>query len=134
SHTTSGVHKYDRYFHHGLYRSGWTYEGRAIGSPFFTPDPDGEGFLNNKFRAHHIGIGGQWPNLVHTIPYKLLLSFARNDGTYALRYRPKQNVFYGLLDVGLLRTTIDLNVQAGVELNNTASPKFGAGVHLVYKL
>ena len=134
SHTTSGVHKYDRYFHHGIYRSGWTYEGRVIGSPFFTPDPSGEGFLNNKFRAHHIGIGGQWPNLIHTIPYKLLLSFARNDGTYALRYRPKQNVFYGLLDVGLLRTTIDLNVQAGVELNNTASPKFGAGVHLVYKL
>ena len=134
SHTTSGVHKYDNYLNNGTYMSGWTYEGRTIGAPFFLENENGVGIANNKFKAHHIGIGGQLSNFFNTFPYRLLMSFARNDGRYNLRYRPKQNVFHGLFDVGILRTTIDLNVQAGVELNNTASPKFGAGVHLVYKL
>ena len=134
SYTTLGNHKYDEYFNNGVYRSGWTYHQRTIGSPFFIPNDNGVGIRNNKFTAHHLGIGGQISNYFNSYPYRLLLSYARNDGRYVARFRPKQDVFYGLFDIKLLQSAFDVNVQLGVEYNSYASPIYGAGVHLVYKL
>src|SRR5690606_28161701 len=46
----------DNYFNDGIYNSGWTYENRVLGAPFFTVDPEGEGIINNRFSVHHLGI------------------------------------------------------------------------------
>ncbi|WP_424495035.1 capsule assembly Wzi family protein [Salinimicrobium sp. GXAS 041] len=134
SYKTLGVHKYDNYFNNGIYASGWTYNGKTIGSPFFIPNENGIGIRNNKFTAHHIGIGGQISNYFNIYPYKLLLSYSRNDGRYHDRFRPKQDVFYGFLDVRLLQMTFDVNLQLGIEYNSFTSPSYGGGVHVVYKL
>ncbi len=134
SYQTLGIHKYDNYFNNGVYNSGWTYNQRTIGSPFFIPNNNGVGIRNNKFTAHHLGIGGQFSNYFNNYPYRFLLSYSRNDGTYFNRYRPKQDVFYGFFDLRLLQTSFDVNVQLGVEYNNYNSPIYGGGVHLVYKL
>ena len=139
SYTTTGVHKHDDYFNNGNYRSGWTYERRVIGAPFFTVNPDPENLIaiiNNKFAAHHIGIGGQIGNYFNVFPYRLLLSYAHNDGRYNRRYRPlKQNVFYGLFDLRLLdENAISIDLQLGLELNSYTVPVYGAGVHLSYIL
>lgn len=74
----------DNYFNHGEYRSGWTYYGRTIGSPFLTPneaDADGitYGIYNSRLIAHHIGICGDLPL---DIRYKLRFSYSQNYGTY----------------------------------------------------
>ncbi|GHA46060.1 hypothetical protein GCM10007103_28910 [Salinimicrobium marinum] len=134
SYTASGFHKYDNYFNSNTYRSGWTYKNRVIGTPFFTGDSNENGIINNKFTAHHIGISGELGNYFQKYPYKLLLSYAKNEGVYSKRYSPEENVFYGLFDINLLQKTIHLNFQSGVEFNNTAPPNFGAGIRLMYKL
>ena len=134
SYTASGFHKYDNYFNNGTYQSGWTYEGRVLGSPFFTPDPEGSGIINNKFTAHHIGFSGVVGNYFRTYPYKLLISYAHNDGRYSRRFRPQQEVLYGLLDVLVLDTILHLNLQAGFEINSTSAPVYGAGMKVSYKI
>ena len=114
--------------------SGWTSNKMVIGAPFFTVDPDGEGIINNKFTAHHLGIGGEIGNAINSYPYKLLLSYARNDGLYKRRYRPIQNVFYLLTDVQLIQNDLELHVQLGADWNSYTSPVYGLGLEMKYKL
>lgn len=83
----------DNYFNNGEYRSGWTYFGRPIGLPLFFPagtrdgswNPSQEvlGVENNRIRAHHLGISGQ---LFRYMPYKLLLTYSQNYGTFGNPY------------------------------------------------
>jgi hypothetical protein len=133
SNTTTGIHKFDDYLNNSGYRSGWTYENRVLGAPFFTVDPDGEGIINNKFLAHHLGIGGQISNSFASYPYKVLLSYARNDGRYPRRFRPKQDVAYIYSEFGLMRSWIHLDLQFGAEYNSYASPTYGVGVQARYR-
>lgn len=130
SHTTSGIHKYDRYLTHSTYRSDFTYFGRVMGSPFFTEDPDGQGIINNKFTAHHLGIGGQYSTFFNTYPYKILLSYAKNDGTYGEPYSQTQDVGYIHSELGLFRGILDLDVHLGVEYNTFSSPLYGIGLQV----
>ena len=55
----------DNYFNNGIYKSGWTYHGNTIGSPYFTPKPiDDSGITSgviegdNRFAAINIGANG----------------------------------------------------------------------------
>jgi len=133
SHTTTGRHGADNYFNNSTYRSGWTYERRVLGAPFFTPDPEGDWFPNNKFTAHHLGIGGRLLNNTFSYPYKLLLSYARNDGRYTRPFVPKQDVAYIYSEIGLLRNWMNLDLQVGAEYDSYASPVYGVGVQARYQ-
>ena len=78
----------DNYFNNGEYRSGWTYYGRTIGLPLFYPNaPDESGITlgvrNNRLKAHHIGLAGK---LFRKAPYKLMLTYSKNYGTYSEPY------------------------------------------------
>ena len=83
----------DNYFNNGQYKSGWTYFGRTIGYPLFFPAGTKDntwsdlhivkGVENNRLRAHHIGISGK---LFRKAPYRLLLTYSRNYGTYTHQY------------------------------------------------
>lgn len=87
--TTGG----DNYFNNGEYRSGWTYHGHTIGTPLFYPCGTragswtsasvSAGVENNRIRAHHLGLSGK---LFNKHPYKLMLTYSRNYGTYSLPY------------------------------------------------
>ncbi|EHQ02357.1 capsule assembly Wzi family protein [Gillisia limnaea] len=118
------------YFNNRIYSSGWTYENRVLGSPFFTVSPGGEGIVNNSFIAHHIGIGGQFSDYFNVFPYRLLLSYRSNEGTLLKPYISIEQAFYLYSDFGVLRNFIDLDIQAGLELTSDASPIFGIGVKL----
>ena len=41
------------------------------------------GVENNRIRAHHLGVGGR---LFRVHPYRLMLTYSRNYGTYAVPY------------------------------------------------
>jgi hypothetical protein len=85
----------DNYYNNYLYRSGWTFQDRILGTPlFFTKarmqnympgftDPDINRFdfniINNRIVAHHLGIKGR---INPQIEYKFLATFSRNHGTY----------------------------------------------------
>lgn len=134
SHTTSGSHKYDDYFNQQVYLSGWTYENRIIGAPFFTADPDGNGIINNKFTAHHLGVSGQLGSVSNSLPYKMLLSFSRSDGTYKYPYIPNRDMLAFLWEMKFFEGFADISAQGGAEFNSSTGPEFGLGVHLKMEL
>ncbi|HHP7238178.1 capsule assembly Wzi family protein [Longibacter sp.] len=71
----------DTYYNNSLYRSGWTFEGRVLGSPLLLPNDRGPGVSNNIVIAHHIGIGGRLPGKVD---YRLRATYSRNYGAQSV--------------------------------------------------
>ena len=84
----------DNYYNNAIYKSGWTYQDRIIGTPLFYTlsrtrlyipgfeEPDLYKFnfniVNNRVVAHHIGFMGS----IRQLSYKLLSTFTNNLGTY----------------------------------------------------
>lgn len=74
----------DTYYHHSLYRGGWTYQGRTLGTPLLTtpattPGIDSRipGIANSIVVAHHVGLEGRLPA---GLAYRLLGTYSRNYG------------------------------------------------------
>lgn len=119
----------DNYFNHPTYASGWTYENRVIGSPLFTVNPEGEGIINNKFTAHHIGVGGQPHTYFETYPYRFLFTFARNEGTFAKGYEEVQNVYSLFYEQRVYEGFLDFSFQAGMEFT-PEEDYYGLGIQV----
>ena len=117
----------DNYFNDGIYTSGWTYENRVLGAPFFTVDPEGEGIINNRFSVHHLGIGGQPHNYFNTYPVRFLFSYARNEGTYAKEFEEVQHVYSLFYEQRVYEGFLDVSFQAGAEFHPEEGI-FGLGV------
>lgn len=130
SHTINAIHKWDNYFTHGVYKSGWIYGKKVIGAPFFTRNESGLGMVNNKFKAFHLGVSGRIDPLTESYPYKMMLSYSYNEGTPFERYIPKQDVFYVNYEMKFWDEFVELRFQFGAEYNSYASPIYGAGIHL----
>ncbi|MBR6492458.1 MAG: hypothetical protein IKT13_00800 [Paludibacteraceae bacterium] len=61
----------DSYYSNHIYKQGWTYFGRTIGSPLMSPE-------NNRVWAYHGGILGD----IYGFRYRALVSYVDNYGTY----------------------------------------------------
>jgi hypothetical protein len=92
----------DNYFNNGIYKSGWTYHGNTIGSPYFTPKPvDGNGITSgvilgdNRFAAFNIGANGY----VKEISYKAMLSHTTYYGWFNQEYEVYPVQISGILDI-----------------------------------
>ena len=70
----------DRYYLNEVYRNGWNYFYRTIGTPFITsPLYNEDGTIhtrNNRVRVHHFGVRGD----IYGFRYRLKCSYARNYG------------------------------------------------------
>ncbi len=87
--TTGG----DNYFNNSEYRSGWTSYGRPIGTPLMYPMGTRagtwtgavmvQGLENTRLKAHHFALSGK---LFRQHPYKLMLTYSANHGTYGRPY------------------------------------------------
>ena len=83
----------DDYFNNMEYKSGWTYYGRPMTLPLMFPvgtkagtwsrHQTCMGFENTRLIAHHIGLSGM---LFLKAPYKLMLTFSQNYGSYGKQY------------------------------------------------
>jgi len=83
----------DNYYNNGEYRSGWTFYGRPAATPLMYPEGTRNGTWrrdrivygveNNRIIAHHIGLGGKF---FRVAPYRLMLTYSRNYGTYKEPY------------------------------------------------
>ena len=90
SHNTTGPKKermrgLDNYFNHGLYRSGFSYQGYGMGTPLIGPllyDKSGRsiGFSNNRIAAHHLGAEGA---LGKALSWRAMATYSRNFMCYA---------------------------------------------------
>ncbi len=89
----------DNYFDNYLYRSGWTYYGRTIGTPFITSpiyNNDGAVFVqNNRVQVHHVGIEGE----INEYKYRVLNSISKNYGTYNTPYLKSKDAVNLLVEV-----------------------------------
>lgn len=107
----------DNYFNNGEYRSGWTYYGRTVGTPFITPKAcNGEGItlgvFNNRITACYLAVKGY---LAKKLPYKLRLSYTKNYGTYISPLAGKPEQFSFSLETAILRKTgFPLNLDLGL--------------------
>lgn len=96
------------YFNHAQFRDGWSYQYRALGTPFITPalGPNGAfpfgGFTNNnRVQVYHFGIAGSLPIggawLDSPITYESKLSISQNFGRYDAPFRPIRNQLSGIM-------------------------------------
>lgn len=85
----------DEYFNNSEYRSGWTFHGRTAGIPLFFPSGTVDGLWspvggpvlgveNNRLKAMHLGLAGM---LLRKAPYKLMLTWSHDYGTYHSPYK-----------------------------------------------
>ena len=90
----------DDYFNNGEYRSGWTYYGRTIGDPLISPKGTFNrtwtgsnmvlGVENTRLKAHHFSIAGK---AFHKLPYKLMVTYSQNYGTYGTPYVGESQIY-----------------------------------------
>lgn len=95
----------DNYFNNGEYRSGWTYYGRMLGTPFVPPcPPDADGITlgtsDNRIIAHYLGIKGY---LIKKLPYKLRLSYSFHYGTHSTPLQNTPQQFSFGIEIGILQ-------------------------------
>ncbi|MDT0677684.1 hypothetical protein [Autumnicola musiva] len=125
----------DNYLGHRLmYNSGFTYQDQILGAPFFIYDGERDLVVNNKFAAHHLGLAGNYSLFSHSYPYKLLLSYSHNEGTYAEELNPEaldEDVLYLYSEAQILERPFRLNFKIGADFNSIKKPVFGAGLSLI---
>jgi len=116
----------DNYFNNGIYKSGWTYHGNTIGSPYFTPKPvDDNGISSgvivgdNRFSAINIGANG----FLKSLPYRILLSHTTYYGWFGQEYEPNPYQFSGILDLVIPQDIFNLPFDV------SASFAFDAGTY-----
>ncbi len=73
----------DSYYRNGIYKQGWNYYLRSLGTPLITaPLYNSKGetqTLNSRVRAFHFGAGGD----IQGFKYSVLLTHVRNYGNYS---------------------------------------------------
>jgi len=129
----TGPHLYDNYFNHGVYPFGWTFKGRVLGAPFFTYDSELNRVVNNKFVAHHIGFSGQFSNYFQSFPYKVILSYAHNEGTFNAPINSSEvneDVLNFYSKWTVLNVPLRVEIVLGSDFNSYKEPIFGAGISL----
>jgi hypothetical protein len=92
----------DDYFNNAQVRDGWSYFGRAIGTPFITPQVDNNwpryaDFFtnNNRVWVTHIGMRGNLNDATWTTK----LSLSSNQGTYDAPLPDKTYQFSGIIGI-----------------------------------
>ena len=110
----------DTYFNSLDYKSGWTYHGRIIGLPLMTPEAVGEdgkvpGVVNNRIRAHHVGLKGN----AGMLPYCFKATYSSNWGNFGMsgdsifNSRPWQLSLALELDFGRVVTNLPVSLSVG---------------------
>ena len=111
---------YDNYFNFYEYGEGWAYLKNFMGVPFFTYDSGTRGITGNSFIAHHLGIGGQLNIPFETNPYRLLLTYVQNLGTYRNPFSSEQNL-YTFFEMGLIQSPVNIDLQFSTETSSDSS-------------
>jgi hypothetical protein len=89
----------DQYYNHGLYNTGWSYFGQAIGNPLIISpeynESGGLGFNDTRIKAYHTGIKG---NISQNLSYRLISSYIEDYGSHGKPHLKKKQGFSNLLE------------------------------------
>jgi hypothetical protein len=122
----------DNYFNHGVYRNGWSYHGRTIGTPLITYNPETGRMVNNRVVAQHFG-------LMHTEQNwnaKILYTWSNNHGTYSNPYPEplKQNYFLASFERHFGEVTdipFTIRIETGIDKGEFTGDRFGVLLSLM---
>lgn len=101
----------DSYYQNTIYRQGWTYFGRIIGSPLLSLN-------NSRVMAHHIGIRGD----IYSYRYRILCTYADNYGNYRTPVRSHNTAV--LIEVNK-RVPQAWNLEFGIALAGDFGTQYG---------
>lgn len=114
----------DNYFNNNLYRSGWTYKNRVIGTPFILLTDERFRIGTNILLVHHLGLKGK---VFDKTPYKFLISYRKGYG--AKFYSEKKESLSTLLEMDLIDSEYNLKAQFGADINSHQDSNFGFGIN-----
>lgn len=117
----------DNYFNNNLYRSGWTYQKKILGAPFFLLDDERFRIAHNSIRVHHLGVKG---TLAYMYPYKFLLSFRENYGAKGGTEKPQEQIISTFLNLKIWEEVLDVEFLFGGDFDLKETSKFGAGIRI----
>lgn len=133
----------DNYFDNRVYRSGWTYKKRTIGTPFMIPTSGNKehyAFESTRFDSYYIGLMG---NVSRKLSWKLRASYLTHYFWYyeddpashkAFPEYPKHQKSYGL-ELKYLqsdRLTFDLNL--GLDQGDVVGDNIGLLLGIKYRI
>lgn len=113
--------EYDNYYNHGVYRSGFTYQGLPMSSPLFNPvnfiNNISMGFQSNRFFSFHTGVKG---NFAENLSWKSMLTFVQHMGTFSAPYSEARNIFSGLVDLSWQHPgfAAEFGISAALDINS----------------
>ena len=89
----------DNYYMNSIFRTGWSYFGRTIGTPFITPTVHTGGgdwrMVNNRVQVHHVAAEGR----IAGCDWRTMVSVSRAYGTYREPLASPQTCTSALLEV-----------------------------------
>jgi hypothetical protein len=115
----------DNYFAHGQYQS-WSYNGRIIGTPFISVNPEIRNITGNRIKAFHLATIGRYKDNWFTLKANHQINF----GIYGKPTRKPSTSF--LLAV---QRSIPLNLILEVQIAQDIGNLFGnhTGIHMAVK-
>jgi hypothetical protein len=125
----------DNYFNNSIYRSGWTYFGNVIGSPYFITKPiendvtKGVHLDFSRFNSYHFAFGG---TLLNNITYKTHLSYTNYFGWFSNPVKNK--VFSGSLETTFkTKLPFDIKTIIATDLSKTLPKTIGFYLSIIKK-
>jgi hypothetical protein len=127
----------DNYFNNGVYTSGWTYFGRTIGTPLFTPEAPVNGITNgiipgyNRLMSYNISFKGY---ISPAIQYKTHLSYTKYKGWFD---EPPKNdeVLRSIIEFYFNNTSLpfDITIGTAVDFDSYSNSNLGGFIRLTKK-
>ena len=131
----------DNYFNHGIYQTGYTFQGQSMGTPLFEPIRVIRlnqrnlisGVANNRVSAFHLGAKG---TISCALSWKGLLTYSRNFGTYDQPYLPfkQQIASLGELSWKSRNHPLMLSALMAVDLGQMTTDQMGIGFQAQWTL
>ncbi len=129
---------YEDYFNHLLFKTGFTYHEKVLGSPLFFPieqynDDSGTNWYairSTRFLSHHFGISG---NLTSNIKWKGLFTYVQHLGTYKSPYDTPQKQISSYFEIQYAKTEFPFEtiLSFAADNGNSISNKFGIQISLL---
>lgn len=113
--------EFDNYFLHDVYKSGFTYHRRLLGSPLFFPVVTEEDIVtnirSNRFYAHHMGISGILGN---SLIWESKITYIHHLGKYSKPYDKPNKQLSAIFKVGYSsdRLPVKLSTAIGLDYGN----------------
>lgn len=124
----------DLYYQNGVFKNGWNYFLRSIGTPFITsPLYNEDGTIhtfNSRVRVHHLGVRGD----IYGFIYRFKASYARNYGNDPTTRDIKSTNTALLLEVTKnvpKAWGLDFGIRLGADIGTQFGNSFGAQITVV---